>query len=207
MIDNKSFKLPAKSYISTETGKSQIILAHTFNHDMRHFNGWLHRNNGNYKKTASYTISQSGIIYEHFDPKYYSRFFKNYEQNLKSVVILIENDGWLIKDSEKNQFLTWIGDIYKEPTKVVEKRWRGFNYWSSYTDKQFESAIDLVKLLCDRFCIPLNAISHNTKVEGLNDYNGVLYKSNLEKHYTDLSPSWNSELFKTKLEENETTHQ
>ena len=119
MIDNKSFKLPAKSYISTETGKSQIILAHTFNHDMRHFNGWLHRNNGNYKKTASYTISQSGIIYEHFDPKYYSRFFKNYEQNLKSVVILIENDGWLIKDSEKNQFLTWIGDIYKEPTKVV----------------------------------------------------------------------------------------
>ena len=200
MIDDKSFKLPIQNYISAETGKSQIILAHTFNHDMRHFNGWLNRCNGQYKKTAAYTISENGAIYEHFNPKYYSRYFKNYEQNLKSIIILIENDGWLVKDFEKNQFLTWIGDIYKEPTKVVEKRWRGFNYWSNYTDEQFESAINLVKILCDRFSIPLNAISHNTKAEGLNDFSGVLYKSNFEKHYTDLSPSWNSELFKTKIE-------
>lgn len=200
MIDYKTYPLPTQNYISTETGKSQIILGNTFNHNMRHFYGWLTRNYGEYKKTAAYTISQDGIIYEHFDPKYYSRYFRNYQQNLKSIVVLIENDGWLIKDFEKNQFLTWIGDIYREPRKVVEKRWRGFNYWSYYSEEQFESAINLVKVLCDRFSIPLNAINHNTKIDSLNNYSGVLYKSNFEKHYTDLSPSWDFELFKTKIE-------
>jgi hypothetical protein len=117
----------------------------------------------------------------------------------------LENDGWLIKDNEKDKFITCIGDIYNEPTKVVTKKWRGFIFWSPYTEEQFESTIYLVKLLCNRFSIPLTAIPHNTKLDILNGYSGILYKGNLEKHFTDPNPSWDCELFKNKIEKHETT--
>ena len=175
-IDNKTYQLPVLNYISTEMSKTQIVIGNTFNRNMRHYAGWLHRNNGQYKKTAHYTIAMDGTVYEHFDPKYYSRYFKNYEQNLKSIIVLLENDGWLIRDVEKDQYLTWIGDIYKESSKIISKKWRGFNFWTQYTKEQFESTINLTKVLCDRFSIPLTSVGHNTKVDILADYRGILYR-------------------------------
>jgi len=203
IIDNKTYQLPIKNYTPIESEKKQIVIGNTFNHDMRHFTGWLKRYNGNYKKTAAFTISAAGLIYKHFDPKFYSNYFKDHQSNSKSIVILLENDGWLIKDSKNNEFITWIGDIYKEPSKVVEKRWRGYNFWAPYSKKQLESTIELVKSLCNEFKIPLTTISHNTKVDKLSDYKGVMYKSNIEKYYTDINPSWNCELFKNKIENHE----
>ena len=200
LIDDKTHRLPIENYISIESKKEQIVIGNTFNHDMRHFVGWLHRHNGYYKKTAAFTIKPDGLIYKHFDPKYYSKFFDEIQLNRKSIVILLENDGYLINDSEKNEFITWIGDIYKKPSEVVAKRWRGYDYWSPYTKEQLESATELVKLLCSEFDIPLLAIGHNTKADKLTEFKGVLYKSNLQKHYTDLNPSWDCELFKNKIE-------
>jgi hypothetical protein len=55
-------------------------------------------------------------------------------------------------------------------------------------------------MLCDEFFIPNMAISHNTKVDTLSDFQGVVYKSNIEKYYTDLTPAWDFENFKNKLE-------
>jgi hypothetical protein len=55
--------------------------------------------------------------------------------------------------------------------------------------------------LCDEFFIPKTIINHNTKIEGLAEYRGVIYKSNIEKHYTDLNPTWDCEEFKNKLEQ------
>jgi len=200
IIDDKTYKLSSNNYISIATEKNQIVLGHTFNHDMRHVAGWQHRYNGKYRKTAAFTVDKEGIIHNHFDPKYCSEFFQDIALDKKTIVILIENDGWLLKDTKNNAFITWIGDIYNEPNHVVEKRWRGYTYWSPYNDKQLESAAKLVKMLCDKFSIPQTAISHNTKIDKLGDYQGVLYKSNIEKHFTDLSPSWDCELFKNKIE-------
>ena len=203
IIDDKTYALPLNNFIPIETKKTKIILGHTFNHDMRHFIGWQHRYNGHYKKTAAFTISAAGLVYKHFDPKYCSKYFKNRDLNAKSIVILLENDGYLLNDSENNQFITWIGDIYKQPTEVVEKKWRGLNFWAPYSEEQIKSATELVKLLCSEFNIPLVSISHNTKVEYLGDFNGILYKSNLEKHHTDLNPCWDCELFKKNLKDDE----
>jgi hypothetical protein len=200
IIDDKTYQLPNQNYIPIVSKKEQIIIGHTFNHNMRHYNGWLKRYNGNYKKTAAFTISAAGLVYKHFNPIFYSNYFRDYKTNSKSIVILLENDGWLIKDSENNEFITWIGDIYNEPSKVVEKRWRGYNFWAPYTKEQFESVTELVKSLCDEFNIPLTTIGHNTKVDKLIDYKGIMYKSNMEKHHTDINPSWDCESFKTKIE-------
>lgn len=202
IIDDITYALSIDNYIPIETIKKQIILAHSFNHDMRHYIGWKNRMNGEYKKTAAFSIDAAGLIYKHFDPIFHSKFFGDEEIDRQIIVILIENDGWLIKDVEKNLFITWIGDIYSGPPEIVEKRWRGYNYWCPYTKKQFESAIELVKHLCDEFFIPLTIIGHNTKIDNIMDFEGVLYKSNFEKHYTDLSPSWDCEEFKNKIELN-----
>jgi hypothetical protein len=60
--------------------------------------------------------------------------------------------------------------------------------------------LKLVNKLCDEFFIPKIAIPHNTKMENAETFEGILYRSNLEKHYTDLSPAWKCEAFKYKLE-------
>ena len=202
IIDETTYALPSDNYLTLENQKKQIIIGHTFNHDMKHYTGWLHRYHGKYKRTTPYTIASNGLIYKHFNPKYESIYFKNKELDNKSIVILLENDGWLLKDSKKDEYISWSGCIYREPREVVEKRWRGFMYWSPYSKEQMESAIKLIKMLCVEFNIPSKSISHNTKVDDLIGYEGVLYKSNLDKHYTDLNPTWSFEEFKIKIETN-----
>lgn len=202
VIDDITYKLPFNNYFSMVNKKKQIVIGHTFNNNMKHIIGWLHRYNGEYKKTAPFTIDISGVIYKHFEPKYQSKFFNDLELDSKTIVILLENDGCLLKDTKKNNYINWIGDIYKKPNEVIEKKWRGCNYWAPYNEKQLDSVVSLVKKLCYEFSIPMESISHNTKIENLENYEGVLYKSNLEKHYNDLSPSWDFMEFKNKLEVN-----
>ena len=201
IIDEIRYILPNNNFVETEATKKQIILGSTFNHDMRHYIGWLNRYNGEFKRTASFTISLDGSIHQHFNPKFYSRYLNNKEIDPKTIVILLENDGWLLKIIENNGFYTWTGDIYNKSIDVIEKKWRGYSYWAPYSDKQFESLVSLVNKLCEEFSIPKTAIGHNTKVDDLKDYEGVLYKSNLDKQYTDLSPAFNFEGFKNKIEQ------
>lgn len=207
IVDTKSFKLSADNYVSIETNKTKIILGHTNNHDMKHFIGWQKRLNGKYKKTAQYTISSNGSVYEHFNPKYSSKYFKYHDLNSKSIIVLLENDGYLTKESGTEGFITWLSDIYKEENDVFEKKWRNLIYWSPYSQEQLDSAIKLIHKLCEDFNIPKVTVNHNTKINELGDFSGVLYKANLEKFYTDLNPSWDFEVFKSKLENYEREYQ
>ena len=89
IIDDKSFVLPLNNYLQIENKKTQIVIGHTNNHDMKHYHGWLHRYHGNYKKTAAFTIDVAGCVYKHFDPKFKSKYFGDKELDAKSIVILI----------------------------------------------------------------------------------------------------------------------
>jgi hypothetical protein len=200
MIDDKTYELPVNNYFNEQTIKKQIIMTHSSSRDMRHFIKWKNRLNGNYKKTAAFTIDVVGNIYQHYDPIYFSELFGNLEQDKKNIIILLENEGWLTQDIEKNQFIDWGGYIYNRPETVFERKWRGYTYWAPYSTAQFDSALFLVNKLCDEFYIPKKAIPHNTKIDNIDGFEGVLYKSNFEKHYTDLSPAWSCENFKYKLE-------
>jgi len=194
MIIDKSLILEKDNYLNIENVKKQIIIGNTLNHDMKHIIGWLHRNNGKYKKTAPYSISKGGVIYEHFNPSYQSSYFDDDNLNNKSIVILLENDGWLIKNGEENNFISWLGYIYNKKD-VIDKKWRGNNHWVKYNKKQIDSLIFLVKKLCEEFTIPLNVITHNTKVDDLDNYTGIMYKSNLNTSYTDVTPAFYFDYF------------
>lgn len=199
IIDNETHKLSTENYIPVKTKKNRIVLANTFNHDMGHVMGWKNRLNGYFKKTATYTINKNGVIYEHFNPDFFSHYFQSHEMNMKTIIVLIENEGWLVKD-KNNQYINLLGNIYRKPNEVYEKKWRGFNFWSPYTKEQLEASVYLVNMLCEKYGIVNKTVSHNTKIDlDISPY-GVFYRSNLEKYYTDVNPNWFFEEFKTKLE-------
>jgi outer membrane protein assembly factor BamA len=113
---------------------------------------------------------------------------------------VLENEGWLTKDLfEENKYINYVGHIYKRE-EVVEKRWRNFKYWAPYSNQQMEALAKLVKKLCEEYKIPLNVVAHNTGFKDANKYEGILYRSNFEKHYTDISPTWDSNMFKVMIE-------
>lgn len=201
LIDKEKYKLKPSNYIQRESVKSKIVIGNTFSTDMKHFIGWEKRWFGSYTKTANFTIDIDGNIYEHFPPKFFSNFFNDIEIREEVISIVIENEGWLLKDLyKKNEHLNYVGDIYKREDAIFDKKWRKYRFWAPYNEKQLESASKLVKALCEDFSIPTKVIGHNTKVEGVYDYKGVLYKSNFEKFYTDVSPAWNFKEFKNKVE-------
>lgn len=203
IIDNTTYVLSDTNFFKDQTIKKRIILTHSSSIGDSHIVKWKTRLNGRYKKTAAFTVSLSGKIYQHYDPIYFSEFSGNLEMDKGNIIVILENEGWLIKNEEKKQFINWSGNIYNRLDDVVERKWRGYRFWAPYTSKQFTSTISLISTLCEDFYIPKIAMPNNVKSEGLEDFKGVLYRSNFEKHYTDISPAWNCEEFKYKLEKNE----
>lgn len=195
-INAKSYKLPKKNYHSVSHKKRQIVIGNTFNNGMLHYNGWLNRHNGGYKKTAAFTIDKSGNIYQHFDPKYFSNFLLGDNACKQAISIVLENEGWLTKDSN-GEYKDWVGNKYDGD--VYETIWRKHEYWVPYTKEQMESLANLTKFLCKKFRIPLRGISHNTKVNDIYDYNGVVFRSNYSKDSTDVTPAFNYIYFLKKL--------
>lgn len=199
-INSKKYQLTPSNYYKIETDKTQIVIGSTFSNNMNHFIGWEKRLNGNFKKTAHYTIDVNGNVFEHFNPKYYSKFISNDNFDRQIISIVIENEGWLLKDVEKNEFIDCGCNIYN--SRIFEKKWRNFNYWTPYNNKQIKSLIMLIKDICDRFkSIPLEVVPHNTKIDvGLDKYKGILYRSNFNGVSTDPNPSLDFELIKNEIE-------
>jgi len=196
MIDSKTYILPKDNYVRTSKKKSQIVVGNTFSEGMNHYIGWLKRHNGKYKKTAAFTISRNGLIYQHYNPKYYSEFIGINKYDEITITIVLENVGWLNEINE--DLFTITGKQYNDLTTI--RNWRKHTYWSNYTDEQMTSLLDLSKYLCEKFNIPLQTIGHNTKVEDIYDYKGITFRSNYTKLCTDINPTWDYELFKEKLE-------
>jgi len=200
-IDLDTYKLTENNYTNQGTKKNRIIIGSTYSTGMDHYNGWLTRLNGNYSRTAMFTIGMNGEIYQHFSPNFFSDFMFDPLLNETSITILLENEGWLVKDlTNENKYINYVGHIYNRKDSVIEKRWRGQLYWAPFTNKQVKSTLDLIVELCDNFNIPMDAIPHNTNFDGATDFNGILYRSNFESHYTDISPGWDCKKFKDKLD-------
>ena len=201
-IDTEKYKLSDRNYYSQKNDKSQIVIGHSSTNGMRHFIGWENRRNGNYKHTANFTIDMVGNIYQHFDPNYYSDFIGIKEVDEYVISIVLENEGWLLKDIVNDRYINWLGDTYSRRGSVIDVRWRGKQYWAPYTPKQISSVTKLVKYLCDEYKIDCKCIGHNTYDDEVFDYEGVVFKSNYVKELTEISPAFNCNLLKNKIEIN-----
>jgi N-acetyl-anhydromuramyl-L-alanine amidase AmpD len=171
--------------------KKQILLSHTSREGAEYVTSLKTRHNGGYKKVPHYLIRKDGRVFQLLDPETYSDYLKDYNNQKQTIVITLENLGWLKKNPLNASYINWIGNIYSEG--VYERKWRGHFFWDPYTDSQMESLQKLVVDLCDRFEIPKTCIGHNVKVDNVEFYEGIVTRSNYSQNVTDLSPAFDYE--------------
>lgn len=178
--------------------KKQIILCNTFRSSEKYLNSVKNRRNGDYKRVPNYVINRDGKIINLLPDDNISHFFEDYDINRNSIIICLENLGWLTKTPFNLNYINWIGDIYNG--KVFERKWRDKIYWSDYTEEQLNSLVLLCNKLTKKFSIKKKFIGHNTKVDGVKIFNGIVCRSNYDNRYTDISPSFDFENFKKQIE-------
>jgi hypothetical protein len=185
--------------VGEQQSKKQIILSHTSRNISDYVASLRHRNNGKYNKIPNFLINRNGIIFRLIPEKSYSGIFFEENLNKNSIIISLENLGWMNKIPLTENYVNWIGDIYKG--EVVEKKWRDYFFWQPYTDEQMDSCVNLCKYLIKEFSINKKCIGHNTKLDGVERFNGIVFRSNFDSEYTDLSPAFNYEIFIKKIED------
>jgi hypothetical protein len=163
---------------------------------MLHYSSWIYRLNGKNKKTANFTITKEGKVYQHFDTKFYSDFIGS-EQDKTSISIVLENVGWLKKDPMVERYTDWLGNSYrKNSEEILFKKWRNHVYWDLYTKEQLNSLKGLVVELCEKNDVSKKFIGHNTFDENIDLYDGIVFKSNYNQESTDVSPAFDMEILK-----------
>ena len=196
MIEIIDKKIKRKTINNSD--KNQIILVHTSRKIEEYLTSLKYRHNGNYNKIPHYVISREGRIIQLLEDQDYSELFNDPTYDNRSIVISLENLGWLEKEPLKNHYINWIGNIYKE--KIVDKKWRDYFFWQPYTEIQMDSLVELCKNLSKKMSINLTCVGHNTKTNRMETFDGIFTRSNFDENYTDVSPAFDFEYFIKKLE-------
>jgi N-acetyl-anhydromuramyl-L-alanine amidase AmpD len=181
--------------VGKQKKKHQIILTHTSRNINDYLQSLKFRFNGSFKRIPNYIITREGKIIQLLGNTEHSEYFKDPNINRNSIIISLENLGWLQKEPLTDHYINWIGDIYKG--NVFEKKWRDYFFWQPYTEKQVLSTNSLCDKLLKEMKIKPQIVEHNTKIVGVEKFVGVVSKSNFDTNYTDLSPAFNfNELLK-----------
>lgn len=173
--------------------KSQIILTHTSRNVENYLTSLRYRYSGMFDRIPNYVITKEGKILQLLENVEHTNFFKNININRNSIIICLENLGWLEKQPLQNHYVNWIGDIYKG--KPFERRWRDYFFWEPYTEKQLDSLSDLSNTIITDMKIRKEFVGNNTKYNGVDKFQGVVTRSNYDSNYTDLSPAFDFDVF------------
>lgn len=178
--------------------KNQIILTHSSRNVGDYLQSLKFRFNGKFKRIPNYIVTRDGQILQLLGNNEYSNYFTSLNINKYSIIICLENLGWLEKEPLSNHYVNWIGDIYKG--NVFEKKWRDYYFWQPYTPIQVEKTSILCGKILKEMKIKSQVIGHNTKINGIEKYDGIVSRSNFDTDYTDVSPAFNFEEFLKNLE-------
>lgn len=174
--------------VGKQKKKHQIILTHTSRNINDYLQSLKFRFNGSFKRIPNYIITREGKILQLLGNAEHSEYFKEPNINRNSIIISLENLGWLQKEPLTDHYINWIGDIYKG--NVFEKKWRDYFFWQPYTETQIDNLGLLCKELFKSIKIKPYIVEHNTKISGIEKYCGIVTKSNFGVDYTDVSPAF-----------------
>ena len=178
--------------------KSQIILTHTGRSIENYLASLSFRYNGKFNRIPNYVIGKNGQILQLLNNIEHTNYFKQPNTNRNGIIICLENLGWLEKQPLKNYYVNWIGDIYKGIP--FERKWRDYFFWDKYTNSQYDSLVFLVKTLMSDLKIQKEISGHNTKINGVEMFKGIISRSNIDSNYTDVNPSFDFDKFRNMLE-------
>jgi N-acetyl-anhydromuramyl-L-alanine amidase AmpD len=178
--------------------KHQIILTHTGRNVENYLVSLRYRYNGKFDRIPNYVIKKNGDILQLLNDIEHTNYFKEPNINRNGIIICLENLGWLEKQPLENQYVNWIGDIYNG--KPFERKWRDYFFWDKYSDEQIDSLTTLCKTIIKEKRMNKDIIGHNTKVRNVELFEGIVTKSNFDSNITDVSPAFDFEKFRKKLE-------
>jgi len=184
----------------TNKKKKQIILNHTSREVGDYLTSLEFRYNKRYDKIPNFIITREGEIIQLLPETGNSKFFTDPIINNNAIIISLENLGWLEKKPLLNYYINWNGSIYKQ--EVYNKKWRDYFFWEPYSDEQFDMTVKLCNELLETMKIRKKFIGYNTYVSHIENYPGIVTRSNFDTKFTDLSPAFNYELF-SKMIDNE----
>jgi len=186
--------------IKTSNRKTQIILSETKRSAKNYINSLKYRYNGKNPYIPNYVVDKDGEVFKLINDEQFSNYMDKNEIDEKSIIIVLENYGWLLKNALENTYVNYVGDIYKR--EVFQKKWRDHLYWDKYEEKQIESLSKLLNKICDKMNIEKECIGTNVRFNEVKEFKGIVSKSNYDFIYKDLNPSFDFNLL-TKLLKNE----
>ena len=189
--------------IGKQKRKKQIILCHTSREVEEYLTSLNFRYNTHYDKIPNYIITKNGKVLQLMHDSCYSNIMYDPNVNRNSIIVMLENLGWLEKKPLTEYHVNWIGNIYKQG--IFEKKWRDYFIWQPYTTSQTETTAKLCNYLLEENSIEKNFIGHNTKIDGAERYEGVICRSNFDSMYTDLSPAFDYGYLQKKIENEQYT--
>ena len=178
--------------------KSQIILTHTSRNVENYLASLRYRYNGKFDKIPNYVITKKGQVLQLLNNIEHTNYFGETNINRNSIIISLENLGWLENQPLENNFVNWIGDIYIG--KTFDRKWRDYFFWDPYSEKQIDSLSKICKNIISDMKIQKEVIEHNTKINGIEKFEGIVTRSNFDSNFTDLSPAFDFENFRKKIE-------
>ncbi len=169
--------------------KKQIILCHTSREVEEYLTSLKVRYNSKYDKIPNYVITKNGKVLQLLPDDGHSNFFLESNINRNAIIVCLENLGWLEKKPLTNYHINWKGSIYNQ--EVYEKKWRDFFFWEPYSEEQIKSTAELCLHLTEILNIKKTCVGHNTRIDGVEHFEGIVSKSNFDGRFTDLNPSFN----------------
>ncbi len=194
---NEIIKYGDFSSLGKNQNKKQIILSNTSRNIKDYLQSLKYRYNGKYDKIPNYIVTREGRILQLLDNDDYTKFNRDKKVDENSIIISLENLGWLEKEPLKNSHINWIGDIYNQ--KVFERKWRDYFFWQPYLENQLILTAKLCVEITKNSNIPLKSVEHNTKINGIEKFEGIVTRSNFDSDFTDVTPAFNFEFFLKQL--------
>lgn len=185
-IDKKKHRIDKDNRYGSVTKKTQIVLALSLRKENYHLKRLEHKDYGKSKNWNTYTITRGGEIFEHYDPKYYTDFLGIKQADKRSISIVLENMGSLLRDNEGN-YINWLNEKC-DSNNVIEKRWMGQKYWEDIYQELRESLKYLCEKLCNDFEIPNKTIEFHHYNKDTIKFNGIVYKSNYFEDSSNVNP-------------------
>ena len=141
------------------------------------------------------------MIYQLYDTNYSSNTFNDPKKDRKMIKIAIENLGWLNKNTITGYLNNWIGDPYRTEPHI--RNWRNYYFWDKYNETQLQSLSELCNHLCDKHDIFKQTVPSNGYLENVDNFKGIVCKSNFSSIYTDINPSFNFRVLFNNTKQNE----
>jgi len=183
----------SNNFVGTNQNKTQIILTHTSRDVEEYLTSLKYRMNGKFPRIPHYVVAKDGSVIQTLSEEQYSDFFYYSQINEQSIIVSLENLGWLEKVPLKDQYTNWIGNIYKGAP--YEKKWRDYFLWEPYTEAQMLSTAELCIKIVNKHNIEKKSVGHNTLINGIENHGGIVSRSNYNNDFTDVSPAFNFDTF------------